>query len=92
MQDLDVDMQLELSRHNYTMLMAQIRADAALLEKLHVMDYSLLLGVHYVNWGASSWHLPAIDSDVVRPLLPQSPLQSANVMGLSAMPEQHFSV
>ena len=60
LQDLDVDMRLQLKNVNYEVLMEQICADAAILEKLHVMDYSLLLGIHYVDWG-NNWFPPRTD-------------------------------
>ena len=48
-QDLDVDFRLQLKDELYKKLMKQIQADAALLERMHVMDYSLLLGIHYTE-------------------------------------------
>ncbi|KAL4513256.1 hypothetical protein Ndes2437A_g09168 [Nannochloris sp. 'desiccata'] len=38
-----------------------IAADAEFLEKLHVMDYSLLLGVHFLRWGNEEWYPPFSD-------------------------------
>ena len=63
LQDLDVDFRLQLKHVYHDQLMRQIQADAALLERMHVMDYSLLLGIHYVEWG-SSWYPP--HSEVLR--------------------------
>lgn len=48
-QDLDVDFRLQLKDELYKKLMRQIQADAGLLERMHVMDYSLLLGIHYTE-------------------------------------------
>lgn len=48
-QDLDVDFRLQLKDELYNKLMRQIKADAALLERMRVMDYSLLLGIHYLE-------------------------------------------
>lgn len=48
-QDLDVDFRLQLKDELYKKLMRQIKADAALLERMRVMDYSLLLGIHYTE-------------------------------------------
>ena len=48
-QDLDVDFRLQLKDDLYKKLMRQIQADAGLLERVHVMDYSLLLGIHYTD-------------------------------------------
>ena len=57
-QDLDVDMRLALGRGERRALVEQIRADAALLAGQGVMDYSLLLGVHYPRWGDDAWRPP----------------------------------
>ena len=58
LKDLDIDVKFELSPERRAALLAQIKADAAFLESLHVMDYSLLLGVHFVNWGDAEWYPP----------------------------------
>ena len=58
LQDLDVDMRLALAKGAYGALMRQIEADAALLARMGVMDYSLLLGVHYPKWGDDIWLPP----------------------------------
>lgn len=60
MQDLDIDFRLMLNAATYDRLMAQIQSDCALLEALRVMDYSMLLGVHYLSWGPEEWHPPKI--------------------------------
>ena len=54
-QDLDVDFKLQMKRNIHTDLMQQLQSDAKFLEKMHVMDYSLLLGMHYSEWG-NSWN------------------------------------
>ena len=58
MQDLDLDLRLQLDPKTHQSMMNQIGADVALLEQLHVMDYSLLLGVHYTSWGDDQWQPP----------------------------------
>ena len=60
LQDLDIDFQLLLNAGTYDQLMKQLQRDCALLESLHVMDYSLLLGVHYLTWGPDEWAPPQI--------------------------------
>ena len=60
MQDLDINFQLVLNAATYDQLMGQLGRDCALLESLRVMDYSLLLGVHYLSWGADEWIAPQI--------------------------------
>ena len=60
LQDLDLDLQLQLDPNSYEGLMAQLTSDCELLERLKVMDYSLLLGVHYLNWGDGTWHPPSV--------------------------------
>ena len=60
LQDLDIDFQLLLNAGTYDQLMEQLQRDCALLESLHVMDYSLLLGVHYLTWGPNEWAPPDI--------------------------------
>eukprot|EP00887_Chlorella_sp_A99_P001757 scaffold19.g1757.t1 len=58
LKDLDLDMRLVLSTKQYRRVMAQLRADLALLEAVGVMDYSLLLGVHFMAWGNDHWFPP----------------------------------
>ena len=43
--------------HEHTQMLT---SDCELLERLKVMDYSLLLGVHYLNWGDGTWHPPSV--------------------------------
>ena len=57
-QDLDMDMRLALAKGAHGALIRQIEADAALLARMGVMDYSLLLGVHYPKWGDQAWYPP----------------------------------
>ena len=59
-QDLDIDFKLVLNASTYDRLMDQIEEDCALLEALRVMDYSMLLGVHFLAWGPDEWHPPKI--------------------------------
>lgn len=56
-QDLDVDVRLALPARAHAALLAQIATDTELLQALHVMDYSLLLGLHFPRWG-SAWFPP----------------------------------
>jgi len=67
LQDLDIDFQLVLNAATYDQLMGQLGRDCALLESLRVMDYSLLLGVHYLSWGADEWIAPQIKVGTTKP-------------------------
>lgn len=58
MQDLDLDVRLAVPARAHAALMAQLAADTRLLQELHVMDYSLLLGLHFPRWGADRWYPP----------------------------------
>lgn len=49
LKDLDLEYTFQLDDGFAARLKAQIAADCLLLEKLNVMDYSLLLGVHFVQ-------------------------------------------
>ena len=42
----------------YRALKAALATDCGLLERLGVMDYSLLLGVHFMRWGDEHWVPP----------------------------------
>ena len=53
-----MDMRLAMQKRAHAALVKQIEADAALLAHMGVMDYSLLLGVHYPKWGETSWYPP----------------------------------
>ena len=75
MQDLDIDFQLVLNAATYDQLMEQLARDCALLESLNVMDYSLLLGVHYLSWGSEHWFPPEIK---VTPPPPHPPTPGLN--------------
>ena len=50
--------QLELSSERYHALMSMLERDVLFLKKLKVIDYSLLLGVHFISWGENSWYPP----------------------------------
>ena len=54
-----MDMRLALAKGAHVALLKQIQVDAALLARMGVMDYSLLLGVHYPKWGDNTWFPPA---------------------------------
>ena len=47
MKDLDFDHKLELSQSTHAAFTAQIEADTAWLRSLHIMDYSLLVMLHF---------------------------------------------
>ena len=68
-----MDMRLALQTRAHASLLKQIEADAALLARMGVMDYSLLLGVHYPNWGETAWYPPA-GAHTVSTLAQASPL------------------
>lgn len=61
LKDLDIDLKFELSPDRHKRLISQLVADTEFLERLHVIDYSLLLGVHFVRWGESDWYPPYED-------------------------------
>lgn len=42
--------QLILPQAQYGSVLRQLRRDLDLLERMHVIDYSLLLGVHFARW------------------------------------------
>lgn len=44
---------LLLSSHKATVLMNQLSADCSFLMKMKIMDYSLLIGVHYLSKGST---------------------------------------
>ena len=52
-----MDVRLALPARAHAALLAQIAIDTELLQALHVMDYSLLLGLHLPRWG-SAWFPP----------------------------------
>ena len=43
-------LQLILPQEQYGGVLRQLRRDLDLLQRLHVIDYSLLLGVHFARW------------------------------------------
>ena len=47
LKDLDLDYTYQLDEGYAARLAAQLSADCTLLERLNIMDYSLLLGVHF---------------------------------------------
>ena len=51
-------MKLRLSPTLHAGLLEQIAADVALLERCHVMDYSMLLGLQFKAWAPKEWHPP----------------------------------
>ena len=53
-----MDMKLQLSMAAHRGLLQQIAADVALLERCHVMDYSMLLGVQFKAWKPGEWQPP----------------------------------
>lgn len=61
LKDQDIDLKFELTAEQHEAFMAQLSADAEFLERLHVMDYSLLLGVHFIRWGNDEWYPPFTD-------------------------------
>ncbi|KAL4451483.1 hypothetical protein ABPG75_007145 [Micractinium tetrahymenae] len=86
LKDLDVDMQLVLPAKQHGAVLRQLRRDLELLERLHVIDYSLLLGVHFLRWGNAAWHPPFADW----PLQPAAVAEAA--AGGSAQGSIHGSV
>ncbi len=60
LKDCDLDMRLLLDDDTYAQLDAALQADCAMLRSLAVVDYSLLLGVHYVAWGNGYWQPPEV--------------------------------
>jgi 1-phosphatidylinositol-4-phosphate 5-kinase len=61
LKDQDIDLKFELTAEQHEAFMQQLEADAEFLERLHVMDYSLLLGVHFIRWGNEEWYPPFTD-------------------------------
>lgn len=54
LKDLDLDVAFKLEEGWHQRLHEQLARDAQLLESMNVMDYSLLLGVHYPKKGLES--------------------------------------
>lgn len=50
---LEMERQLKLGPEKSQMLSTQLESDVALLRRLNIMDYSLLLGIHYLKRGNS---------------------------------------
>ena len=72
-----MDVRLAVPARAHAALMAQIAADTQLLQALHVMDYSLLLGLHFPRWGAGRWYPP--HSAPVRPASAYCPVGLAHL-------------
>jgi len=51
-------------------LLATLRRDTALLERLGLIDYSLLLGLHYTDWAPGEWRPPAAAGGIAGPAAP----------------------
>ena len=58
LQDNDLDMHFIMAPALRERLLAQLRLDCAFLTSLKSIDYSLLLGVHFLCWGNGEWHPP----------------------------------
>eukprot|EP00879_Flechtneria_rotunda_P014779 GHRR01015443.1.p1 GENE.GHRR01015443.1~~GHRR01015443.1.p1 ORF type:complete len:930 (+),score=427.73 GHRR01015443.1:117-2906(+) len=70
--DLDVDTRIVLQQPAYDKLIAQLTADADLLRTVGVMDYSLLLGVHYPTRNITRMSLEAVPSASLDGTLPHT--------------------
>lgn len=58
LKDLDIDMKFEISTERYQAIMHMIAKDVHFLSKRRLIDYSLLLGVHFIAWGDTAWYPP----------------------------------
>jgi len=58
LQDNDLDMHFVVAPALRERLLAQLRQDCEFLTSLKSIDYSLLLGVHFLCWGNGEWHPP----------------------------------
>ena len=76
-----MDMKLSLSPGLHAGLMEQIASDVALLERCHVMDYSMLLGVRFTAWQPDEWHPPRPKVAKVRPCETASTASGTACMG-----------
>ena len=70
LKDLDVDLALALEPRTHAELTRALRADAAFLERLGLIDYSLLLGVHFGGWAPGCWRPPGSAAGSEAPLPP----------------------
>ncbi|WIA13706.1 hypothetical protein OEZ85_007259 [Tetradesmus obliquus] len=83
--DLDVDMRIVLEQAQHEALLQQLAADSDLLKRVGVMDYSLLLGVHYPARNYTRMSLEPVHSQSLDGLAPQaSPLPGG--AGASTVP------
>ena len=84
LKDLDVDLALALDARTHAELTRALRADAAFLERLGLIDYSLLLGVHFGGWAPGCWRPPGAPAGSEAPLPPvrQQPVAAANAASL----------
>lgn len=79
LKDLDIDMAFELTSAAHGQLLTQLQKDVCFLESLRVMDYSLLMGVHFLRWGEAQWYPPGCDWPVALPPLPL--VMDADIVG-----------
>lgn len=85
LKDLDLDLEFELPKERYALLMNQLIDDITFLESLHVIDYSLLLGVRFLRWGENEWYPPREDwpssQSVVRYPTQRRPIREGSMAG-----------
>jgi len=58
LKDLDIDMKFEIATERYRLLMSALERDVNFLSNRKMIDYSLLLGVHFISWGENEWCPP----------------------------------
>ena len=54
-------LQLVLPTRQHRLGLQQLQRDLRVLHKMRSIDYSLLLGVHFLRWGNAGWHPPGAD-------------------------------